>query len=115
MTPEGPPAAIGRPNVPEARPGRIGRYGARRRTLLVLALATAIGSAGLAAGGAAGAPIAGGVVAFGGTAALSLAGTVVATPAALALALVRKRTDDGRACCRSTSSTRGRSAPTAWP
>ena len=57
-------------------------------TLAVLTLATAIGSAGLAAG--TGAPIAGLIVALGGFAALSLAGTVVAARAILTLAFAHR-------------------------
>ncbi len=67
----------------ERKPGR-----ARLLTLAVLALATAVGSAGLAAG--AGAPIAGLVVALGGFAALSMAGTVVAGTAIVTLVLARR-------------------------
>ncbi len=44
-----------RPNVPAATSAHFGQDGLRRCTLLALALATAIGSMGLAAGGTAGA------------------------------------------------------------
>jgi hypothetical protein len=86
------------------------RWRLRRRILTLLALATAIGSAGLAASvptrlrphveglgevsmglaAGAGAPIAGLVLALGGFAALSLAGTLVAPAAILALFFVRQ-------------------------
>ena len=44
-----------RPNVPAATSAHFGQDGLRRCTLVALALATAIGSMGLAAGGTAGA------------------------------------------------------------
>ena len=86
------------------------RWRLRHRTLTLLALATAIGSAGLATSiptrlrphveglgevsmglaARAGAPIAGLVVALGGFPVLSLAGTLVAAAAILALLFVRQ-------------------------
>ena len=47
--------AQARPNVPAATSAHFGQDGLRRCTLLALALATAIGSMGLAVGGTAGA------------------------------------------------------------
>lgn len=83
------------PNAPMSKPARVNPDRARRGTLLVLAIATAIGSAGLAAGGTAGALL--GVQITGTEAAAGLPlGLLVVGQAVAALLVSRRTTRVGR-------------------